>query len=542
MRAIFQKHIASVESAIRAHPTNSSIWDIWAWMARGLPEYKWASFVNSLETFDFPNLYITSPPGDICVWMLSDAKAKKDWETVIKYAKRAARVTSRIVGGIASEWGGPGGGSSAFASIDAIEDYPGKSAYGPDLEALLRLGRVDEANAAYDAMIRVNGRNNLKSSAVKWAAMAAREVGMEDLAKIWELGEQVNKEPYWVATWGHQTPWFFVLSDGYDSDYFEKFAQVRLQLRPILQIQTTPSMVDVDTLGWEKGDGNKWALVDDTGRVLAQGSSIPAVESLQEVFLQSGMHEGEDVLRMYIASHSDMFGLEFRLAMEIMANTSYDDSAGERVEEAARYLRRMINESPETMYDTQRSLDNRNHAQHPSLKALAPAFLSKLEDMIKNKPSQQMMWNHWLFWREAEGAQRPIEPLFEGVQASPMSQPGTVPPINVMNAYYDECKKNEEWPKVIKLLQNVWDREIDKINGAEASESGKLPLPALGDRVGVPLIEALLKDHKPLEAGELFDEWLGYGGKFTNISSLAEIARATGQERLAREWEEKAKK
>ena len=63
----------------------------------------------------------------------------------------------------------------------------------------------------------------------------------------------------------------------------------------------------------------------------------------------------------------------------------------------------------------------------------------------------------------------------------------------------------------------------------------------LGDKVGVPLMEAYLNDNKPLEADEIFNAWLSTGGRFTNLAKVIGLAREKGQERLAREWEAKNK-
>jgi hypothetical protein len=55
MKASFSKHISKVESAIRLEPTNETLWNIWAWMARSLPDYKWDIFVNSRASCKTPH-------------------------------------------------------------------------------------------------------------------------------------------------------------------------------------------------------------------------------------------------------------------------------------------------------------------------------------------------------------------------------------------------------------------------------------------------------------------------------------------------------
>jgi hypothetical protein len=64
----------------------------------------------------------------------------------------------------------------------------------------------------------------------------------------------------------------------------------------------------------------------------------------------------------------------------------------------------------------------------------------------------------------------------------------------------------------------------------------------LGNTLGIPLIEAYLQDGRPREADEIFNAVLEIGGTFTDISKIVQLAKEKGQDRLAKEWEEKIKK
>ncbi|MDR0498996.1 MAG: hypothetical protein LBH03_04595 [Holophagales bacterium] len=130
------------------------------------------------------------------------------------------------------------------------------------------------------------------------------------------------------------------------------------------------------------------------------------------------------------------------------------------------------------------------------------------------------------------------------VRLSPLSQAGTVPPAFVINDYYEECKKSGNWNKVIGLLKTAWDRELMKIG---QDTDSRLPSPnpitkdTLGDRLGILLIEAYLNDDKPGEADNIFNAVMDFGGKFTDITKIAELAKEKGNERLAEKWEGTAK-
>jgi hypothetical protein len=188
MRNVFRKHIASVESALREEPTNRTLWNIWGWMARSQPDYKWNSFLDSFETIA-SNLYNSSvfggpfcPSEEVCVWLIEDSRAKADWESVIKYAQVADTFTGEYFSLRRTTWS-PTGYMAQFSKT-FYEGYPEKPITIPYLEALLRLGRTDEANGIFDKMMRFAMRWN--SSVAKEVAATARAAGMEGIAEVWE--------------------------------------------------------------------------------------------------------------------------------------------------------------------------------------------------------------------------------------------------------------------------------------------------------------------------------------------------------------------
>jgi hypothetical protein len=261
MKNVFRKHIGKIEAEIILQPHISHLWNIWAWMASSLPDYNWSPFIHSLEPFDFPTpLFYTSPADRVCVWIVRQARAKKDWETVIKFAKIARGFTSYVEGdtGLVLEWLPGGLSASTGGEVTKVaEGYPGKSAYAPHIEALLTLGRIDEANKVYDEMIRFERESN-RSSNAKLAADVARSLGMESIAKTWEQGELINKAPYFSSPQrGISSFYIYAISQ---SDYRTRFSNMYMKLSSSSRIGTVSQyneMRDVDSLGWKKEDENK---------------------------------------------------------------------------------------------------------------------------------------------------------------------------------------------------------------------------------------------------------------------------------------------
>jgi len=144
-----------------------------------------------------------------------------------------------------------------------------------------------------------------------------------------------------------------------------------------------------------------------------------------------------------------------------------------------------------------------------------------------------------------EDDKRFLESIIERVKLSPFSEIGTIPPASIMARYYEESKKNGSWPKVIKLLKAVWERELLRILNTAPSESSGMSSRRkddFGDIFSIPLIEVYIQDNKPIEADEIFNSVLNSGGKFADISKIVELAKTKGHETLAKEWARKVQK
>jgi pentatricopeptide repeat protein len=605
MRDVFKKHISKVEQAIALNPMNGTLWNIWAWMAQCSPDYKISPFINSIEPGVYPswNSNRTFPPRNVCAWIIEEAKAKNDWNTVVKFAKAAQYFRGAVPTGSSAKTEWSPNRITKFATGDeTMKDYPAR-AYAAHLEALLRLGNIDEANRIYDEMIRKEGKtarfstNIAVNGKTEWhksenaliAANAARAVGMEDLAKIWEMGEQINKVPYVmnISDYVNGFPsWYYYAQSG--KSYSDGFSALVSGLVPALRTYSAyPTIIDgvaildpMASMGWKADDGDRWALIAGDMRAIEQGYGMPEPDTLQAMLKRHNVKDEAGYRRDYMAEHGARPGLEIDLAFTIIDSTSAAFSRrpdkGANIDkeqdvwaEACKLINKVLSENPEILINLPNTYGRGNSAnsiQTPAMKALSTKLLANIEWLLEKKPSSENLWNQWLFWRWVEGSNRPIELIVESAVASPISIPGTVPPAEAMDAYYDECKKNEEWRKVISLLRVVWDREFARITDIQRTNPNfKVSAPAgnpsnfssmaeyeaylvqqwsagLGDSVVIPLMEAYLHDSKPSDAKDIFDAWLGSGGTFKDISKVAELARKLGHERLAVEWEGKVKK
>jgi len=483
---------------------------------------------------------------------VEQARAKGDWATVIKFAPTARLYTHDKSNAVNKLDWVPGNGGYHSSFSDAIDGYPIKSAYAPHLEALLRLDDVDGANGLYDEMLR-RTNENARNSAAKMATDVAKSVGMQDIATIWEKGEPISpalKPPGNAFNFGG--PYFVVFAD-MNGEFVKQFSSVARKLSPRLVPQLAR---------WNKGEDEWWGLFAGDNRELAKGYTVPDLETMRGILKRNDIIAAEDHFRTILADKGRLPGIELMLAERIMYRNFWglEDNYGAEGDkdgldeiawgEAARLFRRLL-DSPDTLFNAPSINPSIGAVKNSQLmKSLSGPYLAIIESLIEAKPSNVRLWDYWLKWRNIDGGQRPMAPLVERLKPSPLSEE-TVP-NSIMDEYYNECKKNNNWPRVIELLKAVWDREFARMNEPKDQQSESQDrittmmmnqnVRDFDDRVGAPLIEAYLRDNKPTEADKIFNAWLDSGRKFKDIAKLVELAKELGQERLAKEWEAKAAK
>ncbi|MCL1894353.1 MAG: hypothetical protein FWG02_08995 [Holophagaceae bacterium] len=551
MRNSFIKHIPKIESALRRDPANPTLWNIWAWMARSLTDYKWNIFTDSIDLFALRGnngaFYCPSP--EVCAWLIYDAKSREDWATVIKFADIAKW---HVDGGIKTKMEWIPGNMSARAAFFNAGTFVTTSVYISQLEALLRIGDIDGANNVYDQMIRFDQ----KSDRASLAGDVASAVGMEELSELWKKGQVINDVPHRGYRIG--TPGFYVFTEP-ESDYRKNFNEVADKLTPKMSAVVGYPFRDHETLGWKKNDGYRWGLFDEDGVLLAHDSAIPDVDILQSLLNRYGIVGNTELMRRHLANHGGQSGMELAFAYHLMRqNSSNPQSSGQpddRMEEnlwgeAYRYFRKVMNEYPEAFISavsdeayrfSGMAFLQKVSINSPSMKSLSRQVLALIEMLLEKKPSSGQLWIQWFNWRDIEGEERPIQSLLYRLIYSPLSGIDAGMPSFALERYYSECKSSGNWQMLVELLKAVWDREIPRIVDEKNEQNRRefSRLQGIGDSVGIPLIEAYLNESRYLDANEVFATWQDCGGKFTDISIIVQLAKAKGYEWLAREWEEK---
>ena len=540
MKAVFRKHIGSVETVLREFPSNENLWDLWGWMAISLNDRPVFQFVRNLDSFN------PCPSPKVAVWLTSLAKSLEDWESAIQMSKPGS-VFDRIIMETRVTWS-PNRFSSRLVSM-GIPGFPEYSSYYPLLEALLKLGQAEEANNIFDELIRRMGTGVAQS-----AADIARSNNLEELAENWSKGIPTKQIPFCnPIEWGKPQ---IVIAASYDSSEYQQLRSVTngMNLRwPIY----TAGEAHKKTLAWT-GDEFRYALVDGYGLVIEEGTEVPTRGELEEIVKRKDIKTISERALEFLKDYPDHIEAQIANGIESLLEAIYTiDMAkiGQELDpsqddliwgKAASAWAKVINHD-KAIFAVPNFYAKKIDLHSPLMDSLSRRLLQKIETALHRSPSSDALWNLWLFWRNAGGNERDFESLLESVKPSPMEVKGSCPPPNVLEIYYNECKEKGEWPKIIKLLSEVWDREIsqqvlENNSKEKLNEKPTLLFPQLGDNVGVPLIEALLNSGDRQEADGIFNAWLDCGGSFSTPSDLIELARNFNAERLANEWEEKVKK
>jgi pentatricopeptide repeat protein len=207
-----------------------------------------------------------------------------------------------------AEWipGTPSGYLRYYQLIEG-RPYPLKSYFLPQIEALLNLGDIDEASYVYDQMLS-------RKFDVQLAAGIAKSLGMEDLARLWGSGAQINKNL-------NRSPYFYIFAERGDradfGKFYYQFSMLRGQISPN-SMSTRTVWSDDNELGWRMEDGERWALLSPDGRILAQDSVVPDKGTMQAILKRNNIIASTDAMRAYLAENGSALGAGLWLAYQII--------------------------------------------------------------------------------------------------------------------------------------------------------------------------------------------------------------------------------
>jgi hypothetical protein len=533
MRAVFARHIAKVEAALQELPNSHSFWNVWGWMARSLENRDWKRLLRNINAFTFPG-GLSCPAPNVATWLLKEAKATGDWEQVVELAKAGMGFVgytvgeaSWVVGGWMDTWG-----------VDAIEGYPVSSALIPMLEGLLRLNRLEEANRVFEDILFFGGEGT-RETLIK----LAQDIGHPNLARDWSAGVPDKSVPRHGSISNLGVPGLIHFKGG-------EAVRTPTSLRVIPGIHIFPEKAK-DVFGWSEND-ERWALMDATCRLVVQGEGVPSEEIIFEELKKMGYRTKAEQAREFLRENPSNTYAHYVLATEIGINagnqghntgTLDDETDFELWNECARQWQAYY-ENPLVPMGLRNIVTHRETAQRPTasnshlMKAVAEKVIPRLEVALRQQPMSHYLWGSWIAWRRTEGDTRSIAALLADLEPSPLEAPASFPPPMVMDAHYKELSAQEKWAEVAKLLRQLWERDLARID--VAIKRGQTPrLGAQTMVTGRSLIKTLLQDGRTNDAEDVFDAWVSRGGRFSGMDEIVELARKMGYGTLAEKMENK---
>ncbi|MCL1909248.1 MAG: hypothetical protein FWG12_07800, partial [Holophagaceae bacterium] len=550
MKGVFARHIGKVEAALQEAPTSQLLWSAWAWMARSLENRDWKKLLSGLDAFTYPK-GPTCPAPNVAVWLIGEAKAAGDWEQVVELAKAGMYFDRNPIETIIDTWMGVGFTSEGTSS--PLLGYPLNSAFVPMLEGLVRLGRLEEADAVFEDVLFFFGETHREAM-----VSLAQSAGQPGLAQAWRTKVPDESVPRLR-----------------DRRILGQPTILTYNPTPWAPDPTPPRLVGIPTTAirptafrWPESEKH-WALLDKDNRMIVEGEGPPMEEPILEELEKMGYRTNGEMARDYLRANPLNANADAHLTLayeltrgaeqrmrnsNLYAAEALDYSLDHELwDEPARnwascyenemVLRTLIGQDifPAMNQGISPSFDTITNNSN-ILKAVADRILPKLENAIRQRPMSLSLWRAWIAWRRAGGNTRSFADLLADLAPSPYALPGTFPPPQrVMRVYYDDCVINERWPEIAKIMRPVWERKIFELI-YRTNANGKQVLRSDDPRFreGRMLISALLNDGKANEADDVVMLWTSVGGEFKDADLIA-LARKLGYDGLADRWEKMAK-
>ena len=295
--------------------------------------------------------------------------------------------------------------------------------------------------------------------------------------------------------------------------------------------------------GWAKGA--HWALVDSSGRLLAEQKTMPTAALASTAAEQASVHSKAEELEGFLRRNPDHLEAQTALLLEriLLANRRTVKTLGpppiphkdtQPVEQAP--TRKLDSESDARIWSpVVQQLDGMfqgrwveagmrfglairtSSAEHsPAMIALLTRHKGELEAALQRGPSSAEAWMAWMAAAsKSEGWS--LQPLLQSLQPLPGTTPSEWPPVMVLNEYIKDAKTRRDWAGIREVLEARWD----DVKHSESRWGGGR---GLWNLLLSPLIEALVSlgdtGAADLLLGEVatMDGWSGLPGQARDLA------------------------
>jgi len=334
--------------------------------------------------------------------------------------------------------------------------------------------------------------------------------------------------------------------------------------------------------GW-KTDTERWVFLDSTRQVAVEGIGLPSPEDILKALGNASIRPRAEILKQIIKQNPELMEAQIELLQELKYQcdlrasnalkikppnpperdwgvwdlSGFTVSLGDAVpnfedgnapllndsdDEAiwSEYERAFNGTAPKMLgqgcYQISSLLpDTLKHS--PKLKKMANRFAAKVEDALKNEPSNQELWGIWV----ALKPDRSITDLLDELEPMrPFPGLGSWPPEPIRNLLFSHLRRSGGWKKIIDIAEPFWNEIVHNLNpDGEATGAYKYLLSAFSIWANVvePLLESYIATGRLDDAEQIVNVYYKNSTNESDFSRASRIAKKHGFNTLAEKWE-----
>lgn len=171
----------------------------------------------------------------------------------------------------------------------------------------------------------------------------------------------------------------------------------------------------------------------------------------------------------------------------------------------------------------------------PALCALAGRYISQVEAELRRHPSLTDVWRVWITlsdWTNQGAAQE----FFESIQ--PVPGDTDFPPDSVTSLLVESFKQRQDWQGILRLVAPSWERwkatQIEVLGGGAWTKKTAFAGP--WNSCVAPMLEAYLRQGETSKAQAFLEEVHGWAGSPEYALQAADLAKACNQLLLSERW------
>jgi len=334
--------------------------------------------------------------------------------------------------------------------------------------------------------------------------------------------------------------------------------------------------------GWKTGTAH-WAFMDSMGQVAVEGAGLPSPEDVLKALGSTSIRPRTEILKHIIRQNPELMEAQRELLEELkyqcdirtfkalkikppgprsyysgnwninhftvlvgdnvpdfedgdtpLLNDSDDEAIWSEFERTFNETAPKMLNQVSYFYIEGLLPDTMKHS--PKLKKMANRFAPKIEDALKNEPSNWGLWNIWIALR----SNRPVSDLLDELEPMrPFPGENPWPPEPVRNLLFWHLRRTGGWERIIGMAEPFWNEIVGALNpeGKVTGYEELLSASSVWANVVEPLLESYIATGRMTDAEQIVNVYHQNSNLGQVFAKAAEIAKKHGFNALAEKWE-----